>query len=163
MKQLVAIAYPDRETADRVREVLVTAAGEGLAQLEDAVVVERDQDGEIKLHQLRSMARAGAGKGALIGAGVGMLFLAPFLGAAFGAATGGLGGKLSDTGLDDTFVEDLGARLKPGAAAVVVLGTTEARDELIARVKPYGGEIFQTWLSFDDEQRLRAQLGGGEA
>jgi uncharacterized membrane protein len=163
VKQLVAIAYPDLATADRVREVLVGAAGEGLAQLEDAVVVERDQDGEIKLHQLRSMAGSGAKKGALIGAGVGMLFLAPFLGAAFGAATGGLGGKLSDEGLADTFVEDLGGRLKPGAAAVVVLGSTEARDELIARVQPYGGEVFQTSLSFDDEQRLRAQLGGTEA
>jgi uncharacterized membrane protein len=40
-----------------------------------------------------------------------------------------------------------------------VLGSTEARDELIDRVKPYGGEVVQTSLSRDLEQRLRDALG----
>jgi uncharacterized membrane protein len=160
VNQLVAIAYPDMDTAERVRKVLVHASEVGLARLEDAVFVERTLDGKVKLHQLRSMAKHGAAVGAAGGAAIGLLFLAPLLGAAIGAATGGLGGKLSEEGIDDLFMKDLGARLRPGAAALIVLGSTEARDELIERVKPYGGEVLQTSLRWTDEQQLREVLQG---
>jgi uncharacterized membrane protein len=42
---------------------------------------------------------------------------------------------------------------------VIVLGSTEAREELIERVKPYGGEVVQTSLSWDVEEQLRDALG----
>jgi uncharacterized membrane protein len=160
VNQLVAIAYPDMDTAERVRQELLRAADEGLAQLVDAVVIERTRDGEVKLHQLRSMAKREAAVGAAAGAAIGLLFLAPLLGAAFGATIGGLGGKLSEEGVDDVFMQDLGARLRPGAAALIVLGSTEARDELIERVKPYGGEVVQTSLRWTDEQQLREAVKG---
>jgi uncharacterized membrane protein len=162
VNQLLAIAYPDMATAERVRQELIRAADEGLARLEDAVVVERAPDGTVKLHQLRSTAKRGVGIGAAGGAAIGLLFLAPLLGAAIGAA-GGLVGGLSDGGVDDLFMKDLGARLRPGAAALIVLGSTEARDELIERVKPYGGEVVQTSLSADVEQQLRDALGSRAA
>jgi uncharacterized membrane protein len=158
--QLVAIAYPDMDTAERVRQVLVRASEEGLARLDDAVVVERTPDGKVKLHQFRSMAKHGAAVGAAGGAAIGLLFLAPLLGAAIGAASGSLGGKLSEEGIDDLFMKDLGARIRPGAAALIVLGSTEARDELIERVKPYGGEVVQTSLDWTAEQQLREAVKG---
>jgi uncharacterized membrane protein len=159
MNQLIAIAYPDLGTAETVRDELVRAAGEGLVQLEDAVIVERKQDGGVKLHQLKSKGGRGAAFGAAGGAAIGLLFLAPLLGAAIGAASGGIGMALSDDGVDDSFVKDLGARLPAGAAALIVLGSTEARDEVVERVRSYGGEIVQTSLRWDDEQRLREALG----
>lgn len=160
MSQLVAIAYPDMDTAERVRQVLIRASEEGLARLEDAVVVVRTRDGKVKLHQLRSMAKHGAAVGAAGGAAIGLLFLAPLLGAAIGAASGGIGGKLSEEGIDDWLMTDLGARLRPGAAALIVLGSTEARDELIERVKPYGGDVVQTSLDWTAEQQLREAVKG---
>src|SRR4051812_29661842 len=48
MSTLVAIAYPDAATAERVRAELVQATKEHLVQLEDAVVVEHQPDGKIK-------------------------------------------------------------------------------------------------------------------
>ncbi len=166
MKSLVAIAYPDRQTADRVREVLLASAEEGLGEIDDAVVVERTQDGKIELHQLARAGKAAA-FGAMGGAAVGLLFLAPLLGAAVGAAAMAGGTKISDEGVDDEFMKDLGARLRPGAAAVVALGTPTARDELIRRVSPYGGHVMQTYLSQEQEAALQAQLragaGGGDA
>jgi uncharacterized membrane protein len=77
VNQLVAIAYPNMATAERVRQELVRAAEEGVAQLEDAVVVECTAGGKVKLHQFRSMARHGAAVGAAGGALIGLLFLAP--------------------------------------------------------------------------------------
>jgi uncharacterized membrane protein len=155
---LVAIAYPDLATADAVRQELIRAADEGLAQLDDAVLVERTLDGGVKLHQLGSKALGGAAKGAAGGALIGLLFLAPLLGAAIGAATGGLGTKLADEGIDDMFMEDLGARLRPGAAALIVLGSTDQREQLIERVRRYRGEVLQTSLSPADHERLREAL-----
>jgi uncharacterized membrane protein len=160
MKSLVAVAYPDRETAEQVRRVLVQAADEGLAELDDAVVVERLADGKVKLHQLPRVGKAAA-IGAASGAAIGLLFLAPLLGAAVGAASAAGGTKLSDDGVDDLFLKDLGARLRPGGAALIALGTTSARDELIERVKPYGGDVLQTRLSAAEEEHLRETLAAG--
>jgi uncharacterized membrane protein len=159
MSTLVAIAYPDFQTADSVRQELIRATNEHLVRLEDAVVVEHDAEGKIKLHQAMSPTAAGAAGGALWGGLIGLLFLAPLFGMAVGAATGALGGKLADSGVDDTFMKDLGARLQPGGAALIALGSTDARDKLIERVKGYGGEVIQTSLSRHDEENLRAALG----
>jgi uncharacterized membrane protein len=155
---LVAIGYPDLATAERVREELVRAADEGLAQLEDAVLVERTLDSAVKLHQFRHDSLGGARKGAAGGALIGMLFLAPLLGAAIGAAGGALGGKLADEGIDDAFMEDLGGMLRPGAAALIALGSTHDRETLIERVRSYGGEVLQSSLSRADHDHLKEAL-----
>ena len=159
MSNLVAIAYPDFDTAERVRAELVQATKEQLVQLQDAVVVEHQPDGKIKLHQAVSPAATGAAGGALWGGVIGLLFLAPVLGMAIGAASGGLAGKLTDVGVDDNFLKELGARLQPGGAALIAVGSTNARDKLIERLRPYGGEIVQTSLSNEEEEQLRAALG----
>jgi uncharacterized membrane protein len=158
MSTLVAIAYPDAATAERVRAELVQATKEHLVQLEDAVVVEHEPGGKVKLRQAVSPASAGAAGGAVWGGLIGLLFLAPVVGMAVGAASGALGGKMADVGVDDNFMKDLGAKLQPGTAALIVLGSTEARDKVIERVKSYGGDVIQTSLSSDEEQHLREAL-----
>jgi uncharacterized membrane protein len=159
MSTLIAVAYPDTETAERVRQELLQATKEHLVELEDAVVVERQQDGKIKLHQAMSPAGAGAAGGALWGGLIGLIFLAPLLGMAVGAASGAVAGKVTDVGVNDNFMKELGEKLQPGAAALIVLGRSEAPDKVIDRVKPYGGHVIQTSLSEDSEQHLRDALG----
>jgi uncharacterized membrane protein len=158
MSTLIAIAYPDRDTAEQVRQELIQATKEHLVRLEDAVVVEHQADGKIKLHQAMSTTGAGAAGGAMWGGLIGLLFLAPLLGMAVGAASGALGGKLADVGVSDDFLRELGDRLQPGAAALIALGSTDARDKVIERVKGYGGEIVQSSLSTEQEEQLRAAL-----
>jgi uncharacterized membrane protein len=161
MSTLVAVAYPDIETAEKVRQELVNATREHLLNLEDAVIAEHKADGKIKLHQAIGTTSAGAAGGALWGGLIGLIFLAPLLGMAVGAASGALGGKMTDVGVNDDFLKDLGAKLQPGAAALIVLGSTDARDKVIERVKPYGGDVIQTSLSDAEEEQLRSMLGAG--
>jgi uncharacterized membrane protein len=163
MSNLVAIAYPDRDTAEQVRQELIKATKERLVRLEDAVVVEHEPGGKIKLHQAMGTTGAGAAGGAMWGGLIGLIFFAPLLGMAVGAASGAVAGKMTDLGVNDDFLKDLGAKLRPGAAALIVLGSTDARDKVIERVKPYGGEIIQTSLSTEEEERLRSALGEGAA
>src|SRR4051812_27671998 len=158
MSTLVAIAYPDRNTADQVRQELIRATKEHILNLEDAVVVEHQLDGKIKLHQAMSTTGAGAAGGALWGGLIGLIFLAPLFGMAVGAAAGAAGGKMADVGVNDNFMKELGAKMPAGGAALIALGSTDARDKIIERVRPYGGDIIQTSLSEEEEERLRAAM-----
>jgi uncharacterized membrane protein len=105
-----------------------------------------------------STSGAGAAGGALWGGLIGLIFLAPLFGMAVGAASGALAGKATDAGVNDRFMKDLGEALPPGGAALIALGRTDARDKLIERVRPYGGEIIQTSLGKDEEDQLRAAM-----
>ena len=108
MSTLIAIAYPDVATATQVRDTLADAMKEHIIELEDAVVVTRDSDGKIKLHQAVNTTATGAAGGALWGGLIGLIFLVPLLGMAVGAASGAAAGALSDAGVDDKFVKELG-------------------------------------------------------
>src|SRR4051794_10438154 len=156
---LVAIAYPDAETAEKVRAELLQATKEQILQLEDAIVVEHRADGKIKLHQALNTTGAGAAGGALWGGLIGLLFLAPLFGMAIGAASGAVAGKMTDVGVNDDLMKQIGAKTPPGGAVLIILGSSGAREKVIERVKPYGGDVIQTSLSQEDEERLRAALG----
>ena len=159
MSTLVAIAYPDLQTAEKVRAELIQATKERILQLEDAVVVEHRADGKIKLHQAMSPAGTAAAGGAVWGGLIGLLFLAPLLGMAIGGASGALAGKMTDTGVNDDFLKNLGANMPPGGAALIILGRAGAPAKVIDRMRPYGGELIQTSLDDEAEERLRVALG----
>jgi uncharacterized membrane protein len=159
MSTLVAIAYPDTDTAERVRTELVQMTKEHLLQLDDAVVVEHQPDGKIKLHQAVSTTGAGAAGGALWGGLIGLLFLAPLFGMAIGAASGAVMGKVTDVGVNDNFMKELGAKMPAGGAALIMLGRAEAPERVLERVRTFGGEVIQTSLDTEQEERLRAALG----
>jgi uncharacterized membrane protein len=163
MSTLLAIAYPDAATAEKVRAELVQATKEKLVDLQDAVVVEHQADGKIKLNQAVNTTATGAAGGAMWGGLIGLLFLAPLVGMAVGAAGGALGGKATDIGVNDDFMKQLGAKLEPGAAALIALGRSDAPEKLLERLRPYGGHVIQTSLDTEEEERLRSSLGEGVA
>lgn len=53
----------------------------------------------------------------------------------------------------------LGERLRPGRPALIVLGSADGGDKVIERLKAYGGDVIQTSLKIEEEDRLRATLG----
>ena len=126
MSTLVAIAYPDAATAEQVRGELVQLTKEHLLSLEDAVVVEHRPDGKIKLHQAMSPAGAGAAGGALWGGLIGLIFLAPLLGMAIGAASGAVAGKVTDVGVNDDFLKQLGEKVPAGTRISVLRARSTA-------------------------------------
>lgn len=152
---LLAIAYADRQTAETVRLKLRALHLEDVIQLDDAVVVTRDDRGKIKLHQSFKPPEAGAAGGALWGSLIGLLFLAPLLGALVGGAAGAAVGALTDVGVDDRFARELGERLEPGKAALLVLVRQSTPDKILAQIEQYGGDVLQTSLSDEAEERLR--------
>jgi uncharacterized membrane protein len=156
MSDLVAIAYPDLATAQQVVSNLGDAQKAHLIELEDVALVEHREDGKVKLHQA-SLAGAGAAGGALWGGLIGMLFLAPLVGMAIGAASGAAAGAASDAGVDDKFMKELGAKLQPGGAALIVLVRKMNVEKILAEIS-VPGEVVQTSLGNEDEDALRNAL-----
>jgi uncharacterized membrane protein len=158
MSDLIAVAYPDKQTAETVRTRLLQLVSEHVIEIEDAVVVDRDEGGSIKLHQLHRPAAAGAAGGALWGGLIGLLFLAPLLGALVGAAAGGVAGSFTDVGISDPFMKELGQKLAPGGAALIVLVRKVTADKVLPEIASYGGDVIQTSLDDESEERLREVL-----
>ncbi|MGW0965222.1 DUF1269 domain-containing protein [Streptomyces sp. NPDC002516] len=163
MSNLFVVAYDDVATASRVRDKLFELSKQHLVELEDAVVVERSEDGRIKLHQAVSHTAVGAAGGALWGGVIGLLFLAPLLGAAVGAAAGAAGGAVTDTGINDKFMKDLSQNLRPGAGALFVLVKQAAGDKVIPQIAEFGGQLVQTSLSQEQEDHLREAVAAAQA
>jgi uncharacterized membrane protein len=161
MSDLVAIAYPDLATAQEVAANAAYLQKSHEAEFEDLVVVERRQDGKIKLHQ-PSMAGAGAATGALWGGLIGLIFFMPLFGMALGAAAGAAGGAMSDYGIDDKFMKQLGEELQPGGAAVLALVRTVSLDKVLPQIK-IPGTIIQTSLDDETEKRLSEALAAAGA
>ena len=158
MSNLIAVAYEDVGTARQMLNELGELTVEHAITLDDAVIVERRDDGKIKLHQSVRPGAAGAAGGALWGGLIGLIFLAPLLGMAVGAASGGAAGALTDVGVDDKFMKELGGALQPGSAAVVLLVRESTPDKVLPRISPYGGTVVHSSLSDEAETRLREAL-----
>jgi uncharacterized membrane protein len=158
LSKLIVIAYDSVAKAQEVLAVLMRLQKEHLISMDDAVVAERQQDGKIKLHQTSKLAGAGAAGGALWGGLIGLIFFMPLLGAAIGAASGAAAGALSDIGVDDNFMKQVGAKIEPGTAALFVLVREATADKVLPEIQPYGGEVLQTSLNSEQEAALKEAL-----
>ena len=154
MSTLVVVGFPTAKEAEEVRQELAAVQREQLISLEDAVVVERDAENRVHLRQAVNLTAAGAVGGGFWGTLVGLLFLNPLLGAAVGAGIGAASGSLSDIGIDDGFLRELGDTLPSGSAALCVLLRDAAPDRVIERLRSHApnARLLRTNLSHTDEE-----------
>jgi uncharacterized membrane protein len=157
MSNLVAIAYDDLGQAQKVMGTVGGLVKEHSLTLEDAVIVEHRENGKMKLHQ-PSLAGVGAASGALWGGLIGLIFFMPLVGMAIGGAAGAAGGAMSDYGIDDKFMNELGEKLPQGGAAVFVLVKEATADKVVPEIAQYGGHVIQSSLSTEQETALQEAL-----
>jgi uncharacterized membrane protein len=156
MSDLVAVAYPDLATAKEVTANAAQAQQAHVLELDDMGIIERRDDGKVKLHQ-PSLAGGGAASGALWGGLIGLIFFVPLFGMAIGAASGAIAGHFSDRGVDDDFMKRLGAELEEGKAALILLVREVTADKVLPEIK-IPGTVIQTSLSNEDEAALQNAL-----
>ena len=162
MANLIAVTFDDTKTAFDLRAALAELQSEYLIEMEDIVVVTREENDKVKLHQPVNLTAAGAAGGSFWGLLIGMVFLNPLLGVAVGAGAGALSGKLTDIGINDDFMKELGKGLPEGGAAVFVLVRKATADKVLDRLQAFRGKgkVLQTSLTKDSEEELRALLEG---
>jgi uncharacterized membrane protein len=158
MSNLIVIGFDNEHKAFEMRAELVKLQKEYLIEMEDAVVLTKNEQEKIKLHQAMNLTAAGAAGGVFWGTLIGMLFLNPLLGAAVGAGAGAVSGKLSDVGINDQFMKELGETITPGSSALFVLVRKATPDKVMDALKGFGGKVLKTSLTADNEEELQKIL-----
>ncbi len=143
-----------------MRAELMRMQKEYLIDMEDVVVVTKDEKGRVKLHQAVNLTAAGAVSGSFWGLLIGLIFLNPLLGMLAGAGAGAISGALSDIGIDDQMMKEMAKSFKPGGAALFVLVRRSNHEKVKERLAKFAGKgkIFMTSLTKDSEEELRAVL-----
>ena len=152
MSHLVILSLDNRDDAERVFDLTGDLARQQLLQLQDAAYAWRDDKGMVRIQQAINLT--GAASGALWGTLIGLIFLNPLAGLAVGAASGAVAGKLTDVGIDDDMIKQIGQQLQEGKAAVFVLARSATADKVVEAQKPYGPTVIQTNLTKDREEEL---------
>jgi uncharacterized membrane protein len=159
MAELVVLAFDNEDGALQVRDKLLDIQQNRMLQLADAAVVIRKQDGKVKVKQLNDLVGTGAFGGAFWGVLIGVLFAVPLLGLAVGAAAGALIGSLTDYGVDDKFIKEVGNTIEPGHSALFLMIHKATLETLLEDLKEFNPTVLQTSLSEEDEAKLREAFG----
>jgi uncharacterized membrane protein len=157
MSNLVVITFDNVREAREARDALGKLAGQGLLKVIDAAVITRDADNKLHVdNELESSTKTGALVGGLLGALLSFMF--PPAGILLGAIGGALVGKTIEPGVDQGFVKDVSAALKPGSSALFFMFEADDIGSTLAALRPFRGTLYQTTLSTETEESLRHAL-----
>lgn len=162
--RLLALVFDDPYDADEAKAALYRMGGEGLLELDETAVVVRYSDGKLRVSQDVNIVRRDQHVGHVLGlvaaAATGTL---PFIMA--GTLCGRLVGRLTDHGITDKFIKDIGKELRPGTSAVLLLvhadpahPQPERRQKVIDRLRQWHPKLLESDLSPQLEAELKAEL-----
>ena len=152
MSSLLILAFSDHDGANQMIAEIKSLQTEQLISISDAAAVIRKPDGNIKIEQATSLVGSGTLGGAFWGMLVGVIFYMPWLGMVSGATRAS---KLSDYGIDDNFIKDVGVTIGPGHSALFLIVSSMAEDRVIAVLSRRKATLLRTNLSQEDESKLR--------
>ena len=89
---------------------------------------------------------------------IGLIFGGPLFWGLFTALLGGLFAKGRDLGIDNQFIKDVGDSLDPGESALFILAVEATEDKVLPEMAKFGGTVYQTSLSNEDEETLKKAL-----
>ena len=160
MADLIAIGYPDQATADAAAEEARRLAADLIIQPDAIAVIVRDKDGGYHVHTNHHAVGAGATWGMFWGFLFGLLFFIPVFGLAIGAGLGALMGKLTKTGINKEFQDQVRDLVQPGTSALFLMVEKVTPDKAVEAMSKFGGTVLKTSLSKEDEQELQEALHG---
>jgi uncharacterized membrane protein len=166
MATLTVWKFDTADGADRALETLQHVQTQYSFDLIDGAVVSFPEGAKKPTtRQLHTTKGAGALTGGFWGFLFGLIFFVPLLGLTLGAGLGALMGSLANIGIDDDFIEQVRAEVKPGTSALF-LYTQHVEEGLLDDLKKTTTShpvLIQSNLSPEQEARLRAAFGGEPA
>jgi uncharacterized membrane protein len=161
MADLIAIGYPDEATAEAAAEEARGLARDLIIEPDAIAAIVRDKEGKFHVHTSHHPVSAGATWGMFWGVLFGLLFFIPVFGLAVGAGLGALMGKITKTGIDKAFQDQVRDMLQPGTSALFLMVEKVTPDKAVDALSKYGGTVLKTSLSKQDEKELQEALHGG--
>lgn len=151
----VFATQPQEDQALEMLKFLRKKAKEANVALEDAVVVYKSQQGEVKIKQTKDVTTGkGARRGSFWGLLLGLLLGGPVVGILGGLGLGALYGKLTDHGISDQFIKDVGNALERNGSALMLMIKDEDYSRSIEYLKTFELEILEADLSEDTEKAI---------
>ena len=94
---IAVVTFQDTEGAGKLLDMLKDLEKQKLVELDDAVIVVKDVDGEVKVKETKDLTKAkGAAKGGTLGLVVGLMLGGPIGGVLLGAGAGALASRKVD-------------------------------------------------------------------
>jgi uncharacterized membrane protein len=153
MSNLYVIGFDEPHKAEEVSLKLQELQSESLLDLEEVVVVVKDEKGKVKLYQAGSLQTTD--DPVFVGFCQSLTALI-----CLNAMTGAASSALADVGITDQFMKELAGTLIPGGSALFVLVRRPSpdRERVLEELKGIGGKILMTSVSHEDAARLQAAL-----
>jgi uncharacterized membrane protein len=160
MATLVVFKFPTAEGAQTMLTTLTSLQKQQLIQIDDGAILTWPVGAKKpKTKQLSDMTGSLALGGAFWGFLFGLLFFIPFFGLAVGAATSAILAHFANYGIDQSFIDQVRAKITPGTSALFLLESGAVVDRVAEAIKGQQYEIIQTNLSKEQEEKLRADFG----
>src|SRR3954469_2790679 len=160
MADLIAIGYPDEDTAAKAMREAEHLAEELIIQPDAIAAIVRGKDGKFKVTTNHHEVGGGATWGMWWGFLFGLLFFVPFLGMAVGAGLGALTGRMSKSAVDKEFQEQVRDLLQPGTSALFLVIEKATPDKAVEALSKYGGTVLKSSLPKETEaERQEARPG----
>jgi uncharacterized membrane protein len=121
---VIAAFYADETKAGDVLAQLKRMDKDGTIDIMDAAMMVRDLDGRrVKIKETAELTpKKGAGRGAVVGGIIGIIFPPSILAmGAIGAAAGAALGHFTDQGFNNNLLKEIGENLPPGGSAVLAV------------------------------------------
>jgi len=160
MADLIAIGYPDEATAEAAADEARQLAKDLIIEPDAIAVIVRDAKGDYHVHTHHHLVGRGATWGMWWGLLFGVLFFIPVFGMAVGAGLGALMGKVTKSGIDAQFQDQVRGMLKPGTSALFLMVEKVTPDKAVEAMSKFGGTVLKTSLSKEGEQELQDALHG---
>lgn len=160
MSTLLVFALSDEGGADRMFTAMQSLQKQQCITILDAATVIRKPVGKIKVRHANSLVGSGALGGVFWGMLVSLVFFMPWIGITTGTATGALAGKLHDYGLNERFIKEVWATIRPSNSALFLIVSNMVEDRVIEVVSKQKAILLRTNLSAEDEIKLRDAFGG---
>lgn len=131
--EVIASIYDKLDGADDTLAFLDNLSKSGVLAIKHAAVLEKDNDGNIKVEERGDVdSKQGTIFGAISGGLIGLLGgpIGVIVGAAAGAATGRVAARKIDMGFSDDFLKKLQEELQPGKSALIVVVEHEMIEDL---------------------------------
>ncbi len=148
---LYAAIYDEAANAETDYEAVFELHSAGLIGTFDSAVIEKDDEGKVRVSKTEKPTQHGAWGGIGVGAVIGILFPPSLIAsAAVGGVIGGVGAHLFK-GMSRGDLKDLGEGLDEGQAAIIVIGESKI-DEQIEKATKHAKKLIDKQIDADAEE-----------
>jgi len=160
VSDLIAIGYPDEETAHEAADEVMRLSEDLLIEPDAVAVIVRDRDGRFHVTTNHHPVAANVTWGLFWGFLFGLLFFVPLFGLLIGVGLGAIWGGLEKLDIDKSFQEQVRDMMQPGTSALFLIVEKMTTDRVLEALSKYGGTVLKTSLSEEGQRQLQEALHG---